>query len=33
MTANEALNDPWITTFTQKSKVEKPICVNALKSL
>lgn len=30
ISAEEALNDPWIKAFTERTKVEKPICVNAL---
>lgn len=33
MTAAEALNDPWIRRFTEKSKIEKPLCINALTQL
>lgn len=29
----EALNDPWITMFTDKDRVEKPICISALNRL
>jgi len=30
LSAEEALNDPWVKTFTEKSKIAKPICINAL---
>ena len=33
VSASEALNDPWVRMFTEKSKVQKPICVNALTQL
>jgi calcium-dependent protein kinase len=33
ISAADALNDPWIKMFTEKSKIEKPICVNALTQL
>lgn len=30
VSAADALNDPWIKLYTEKTKVQKPICVNAL---
>jgi serine/threonine protein kinase len=33
ISAAEALNDPWIIQFNEKSKVQKPLCVSALISL
>lgn len=33
ISAADALNDPWIKQFTEKSKIQKPICINALNQL
>eukprot|EP00347_Sterkiella_histriomuscorum_P024166 403332075 len=33
ISAADALNDPWIKQFTEKSKIQKPICVSALNQL
>ena len=33
LSASKALEDPWIKTFTEKAKIEKPICINALSML
>jgi len=33
ISAADALNDPWIKLYTEKTKVQKPICVNALNQL
>jgi serine/threonine protein kinase len=33
ISAKDCLNDPWIRTFTEKAKIAKPICLNALSML
>lgn len=33
ISAVDALNDPWIKKYTEKTNVRKPICLNALNQL